>query len=512
MKREKFKTVIIFIISSIFFYLFVFIGMYFLEISIPKQWHEFSEQLFLILATIPMILFASTQYLRLKEEASLVRGTTQIQEMVVREASLTEVLNGLARLVEMHVEGMLCSFYISESEGQRLIYGAAPSFPKDYIDKLGEIPIGPNEGSCGTAAYRKEGVIVSDIQTDPLWDKYREIALPAGFRACWSMPILSNCESVVGTFALYYHRPKMPTPKQIKLLERFTSLAGIIIEHYLRGDKLRLFNQSTISPTMEKELGGALRDHEFELHYQPRLDILSGRIASMEALIRWNHPEKGQIAPDQFIPVAEETGLIVTMGKWVLYTACEQVKAWHQKGYHGLGVSVNISTKQLQSSDFLATVSNALFRTRLDGRYLELEITESSLMEDVRSVAFTLKKLKDMGIKIAVDDFGTGYSSLKYLQHLPVDALKIDKSFMQAITNDSGKAIPRSIIQLAQAMQMEVVAEGVETKEQETFCYENKCNQIQGYYLSRPLPHGEVPAFIDQWRSKRLLPFEFVSR
>ncbi|HJV45818.1 MAG TPA: EAL domain-containing protein, partial [Bacillota bacterium] len=249
---------------------------------------------------------------------------------------------------------------------------------------------------------------------------------------------------------------------------------------------------------IEHELRKALLNEEFELHYQPRVDLETGLVTSVEALIRWNHPVRGRVSPDQFIPVAEETGLIVPLGKWVMKTACQQAKVWQRDCDIPLSVSVNLSTLQLQSHKLQETVREALAESGLAGKYLELEITESSLMQDITSVIRILNDLKEFGISISVDDFGTGYSSLKYLQLLPVDALKIDKSFIQAIESESSTAIPRSIIQLAHALNMKVVAEGVETKEQLTFCNDNGCDEIQGYFISKPLSVQEMNKYLQK--------------
>ncbi|MCR8633294.1 putative bifunctional diguanylate cyclase/phosphodiesterase [Paenibacillus radicis (ex Xue et al. 2023)] len=239
--------------------------------------------------------------------------------------------------------------------------------------------------------------------------------------------------------------------------------------------------------TMENELRKALLQNELILHYQPQMDIVSGNIVGFEALIRWRHPERGMVSPMDFIPFAEESGLIVPIGEWVLREACRQNKLWQNLGYPHLPVSVNISTRQFLQPNLCAQVAEVLESTGLDPSYLELEITESSTM-DVDYAIGVLLELKELGIKISIDDFGTGYSSLSYLKRFPIDKLKIDQSFVRDIMTDpNDAAIVASIIAMTRHMNLKVIAEGVETEEQLGFLHLNNCNEIQGYFFSRPL-------------------------
>ncbi|NOU92236.1 EAL domain-containing protein [Paenibacillus sp. LMG 31456] len=244
--------------------------------------------------------------------------------------------------------------------------------------------------------------------------------------------------------------------------------------------------------TMENELRKAILQNELILHYQPQMDIISGNIVGFEALIRWSHPEKGMISPMDFIPFAEESGLIVPIGEWVLQEACRQNKLWQEQGYPHMTVSVNISTRQFLQPNLCAQVADVLKSTGLDSSYLELEITESSTM-DVDYAIGVLLELKELGIKISIDDFGTGYSSLSYLKRFPIDKLKIDQSFVRDIMTDpNDAAIVASIIAMTRHMNLKVIAEGVETEEQLGFLHLNNCNEIQGYFFSRPLPAEQL--------------------
>ena len=238
---------------------------------------------------------------------------------------------------------------------------------------------------------------------------------------------------------------------------------------------------------MENDLRRALDRDEFMLHYQPKIDTNTRKVVGMEALVRWNHPEKGLVPPFDFIPLAEETGLIVPMGEWILRTACAQCKVWHDEGYP-LHLAVNLSPRQFQQKDLTGAINGIISETGFDPAYLDLEVTESSLMDNAESAVAVLRELRKTGIKISIDDFGTGYSSLGYLKQLPIDVLKIDKSFVSDVTNNpDDAALVMTIIALAHNLRLKVVAEGVETEEQLRFLHLMKCDEWQGYLYSKPV-------------------------
>jgi EAL domain-containing protein (putative c-di-GMP-specific phosphodiesterase class I) len=228
---------------------------------------------------------------------------------------------------------------------------------------------------------------------------------------------------------------------------------------------------------------------EFELHYQPRVELSTGRITSVEALIRWRRAGHGLVAPARFIPLAEETGLIVPIGEWVLRTACEQMKTWRDGGCLNMRIAVNLSPGQFRQPAIAETIAAILEDTGLDSRYLELEITESIAMHDVQVTQRVLEQLSAIGISHAIDDFGTGYSSLAYLKRFPIDYLKIDQSFVEGVPGDVDDAnIVRAIIALGKSLELVVIAEGVETEEQRAFLHAHGCDEIQGFLLCRPQP------------------------
>lgn len=245
---------------------------------------------------------------------------------------------------------------------------------------------------------------------------------------------------------------------------------------------------------LENSLHKALEREELLLHYQPQVHLSTGQIFGLEALVRWQHQDLGLVSPTQFIPIAEETGLIVPLGEWALKTACAQAKAWHDEGHPELAVSVNLSARQLRNpANLLETIKRVLQDTGLDSLCLELELTEGMIIQNAESTITTLNALRALGVKLCIDDFGTGYSSLNYLKRLPFDTLKIDQSFVQdSTTSSDGALIVNAIIALANALKLKVIAEGVETKAQLAFLQEHGCYAIQGYVYSRPAPADEI--------------------
>jgi len=244
---------------------------------------------------------------------------------------------------------------------------------------------------------------------------------------------------------------------------------------------------------MESNLRHALERNELMVYYQPQADLFNGKIIGMEALLRWRHPEIGLITPDTFIPLAEETGLIIPIGEWVLRTVCSRLKTWMDNGLPKLRVAVNLSSRQFNQDNLAETVAEILYDTGLEPQYLELELTERIVMEDAESSVRKLGELKKLGIQFSIDDFGTGYSSLSYLKRFPIDRIKIDQSFVRNITTDSeDAAISQAIISMSHGMNLKTIAEGVETFEQQEFLRTRQCDEIQGFYFSHPLPEMEM--------------------
>jgi len=256
---------------------------------------------------------------------------------------------------------------------------------------------------------------------------------------------------------------------------------------------------------METGLRQAIERQEFILHYQPLVDLKTGWIQGVEALLRWQHPKFGLVPPLDFIPLAEENGLIIPIGEWVLKTACAQIKTWHDTGFPALQVAVNLSSQQLRDKNLIDVVKQALKEAEIDARYLDLELTESVLMQDMELAATILKELKAVGVSFSLDDFGTGYSSLSYLKRFPVDYLKIDRSFVHDINTDLfGAGLVQAIIAMAKVLNIKVIAEGVETYEQLDFLRRHGCDITQGYFCSKPLPAKAFTQLLQDWDRLRV--------
>jgi diguanylate cyclase (GGDEF)-like protein/PAS domain S-box-containing protein len=680
---------------------------------------------------------------------------------------------------------------LADTAGERLYCRAAPNLPWEYTSAIDGLAIGPDVGSCGTAAYSGQLVVASDIATDPRWEAYRDLARSHGLRACWAVPIRGSSGRCLGTFAAYYREPRSPGPQELQLMETATRLASIAIEreraletverqevelrtvmdsvpamicyadtdqrfvylnqryadwlgcardavigrsvrevvdadtyqvmephiravlagnevryerrqraadgsphdfevHYIphldstgracgyfvmlndvtarkQDEELLYFlanhDQLTALPNrnlfaehltvavahaarshekvavlfvdldrfknvndtlghstgdvllqrvaerfraclrdsdvvarlggdeytvllrpvrdtqdaancaqklidalaepvevnghelfvtcsigislypddaqdaqallknadmamyrakeqgknsyqffsdeatahsfehlmLETSLRRALEREEFVLHYQPIVDLRLQRVTSMETLVRWRHPDLGMVSPAKFVPLAEDTGLIMPIGRWVLEQACRQTRALHELGFGDLHVAVNLSPRQFRQKDLALMVADILDCTGLAPRFLALEVTESSVMEHAEANIRTLHELKSMGIHLSIDDFGTGYSSLSYLKRFPIDALKVDQSFVRDIPGDQeDAAIASAVIALGHSLRLTIVAEGVETAEQLAFMRERGCHKVQGYYFSRPMPVEDLRTYLTE--------------
>lgn len=273
------------------------------------------------------------------------------------------------------------------------------------------------------------------------------------------------------------------------------------------GDTFHLYRPEMNKRSMERlnletNLRKALERNEITLYYQPLVELQTGSLYGMESLVRWNHPQLGMVSPSDFIPMAEESGLIVPIGNWVLRQACEQTRLWQRMGFNHLIISVNISVNQLQQNDFLSYIRSTLEETGLEPERLYLEITEHVAMKNVSYISDTMDALREMGVQISIDDFGTGYSSLSYLKRFPVHTLKIDQSFIRDITTDEDNAaIVTALIAMSRQLKIKSLAEGVETIEQLEFLRDQGCDEIQGYVYSRPVPPEQFEVLLKENRT-----------
>lgn len=264
-------------------------------------------------------------------------------------------------------------------------------------------------------------------------------------------------------------------------------------KYQLYTSAFRIMNADISSDlSLEADLHQAIKNNQLELYYQPKINLQTGKIYSSEALLRWNHPQLGIVSPNKIIPLAEATGLMDCIGDWVLKEACHQIKKWHQAGFEMLKVAVNLSGQQFKQSDLFHQLAQLLFELDLEPQFLELELTEQVLVENVQTNIQKLNLIKNLGVDIALDDFGTGYSSLSYLHQFPFDLLKIDRCFITKIdSNPKNAVIVKSIIEMAHQLKLKVVAEGIETQAELNFAIANQCDELQGYLFARPLPARE---------------------
>ncbi len=278
-----------------------------------------------------------------------------------------------------------------------------------------------------------------------------------------------------------------------------------IAVHYckMNGRNSKLFYTKKMDETyqetilLESDIRKALKYDEFNLHYQPKINVITGEVTGLEALIRWSHPKKGPISPATFIPIAEEMGVITQIGEWVIREACQQHYTWVNQGFDPIRIAVNVSAIELQRPDFAKKVAQIIEETKMDPNYLEIEITENSVMENTEDCIETMNTLRQMGISFSIDDFGTGYSSFGYLKKFPINYLKIDQSFIRsALTEQSSAEIVKAMIQLAHTFGLKVVAEGVEDREVLHLLQANRCDYYQGYYFSKPVPASDLESVI----------------
>jgi diguanylate cyclase (GGDEF)-like protein/PAS domain S-box-containing protein len=591
-----------------------------------------------------------------KRAEALLADQAYVLDLIARDAPLMEILNVLAKVIESEASGARCAILLLDEGRETLTVAAAPSLIDVGLHEADGLVVGPEAGASGTAAFRREPVVTTDVARDPLWHESRQTALARGIRAAWSTPIITaDGERVLGVITVYFDEPRRPGPAENGLLELAAHLADIAIERthaqaqlahqaahdaltglpnrvffldrialalartqrsrssvavlFLDLDRFKFINdslghdagdrllvalgkrlQEVVRPgdtvarfggdeftilcegiadeahalaiaervgqvvtapfplgdaevfvTMSigialasgtrvrpeslvenadaamyraKARGGSRREvfdqamrarakrrlamhsslyraverGEFRVLYQPIHCLESGRPLGAEALVRWEHPDRGLIEPGEFIALAEETGLIVPIGTQVLREACRQARSWQVSGRR-LGIKVNLSARQFSHPNLGGVVAEILAETGIDPATVYLEITETVLMEDVESTSTALAELKSLGVSLTVDDFGTGYSSLAYLKRFPVDELKVDRAFVAGLlTDQEDSAIVTAVINLAHTLGLQAVAEGVETAEQLARLRELGCDIGQGYYFGRPLP------------------------
>jgi diguanylate cyclase (GGDEF)-like protein/PAS domain S-box-containing protein len=606
-----------------------------------------------------------------KRQEQLRHRQAELLEMIAKNEPLEMILEALVLLVEGELIGISGSILLLDPEGLHLFHGAAPNIPATYSKLIDGVAIGPKVGSCGTAAWRGERVIVSDTETDPLWEDFRGVVAQFNLRSCWSTPIVTAQGNVLGTIALYSPEVREPLASELELVAVATHIAGIAIERKRSEDRIyfmahhddltglpnraflkdqmakilfqarrhkrkvtvsyidldnfkdindsaghgagddvlkelsaRMVNclrasdfvvrlggdeflvvlvhqashdvgiarrlrelqkaiarplkirgneivvtcsmgiaafpsdghtpeelfanadaamyrskrlgrntmqhyadqrdpESSLPLSEEEEFRYAIVSNQLFVDYQPQVDVASGAIIGIEALVRWAHTTQGVLLPGRFIPLAEDSGLIIPLGLFVLNEACRQNKLWQQMGLPPMTVAVNVSAKQFADPALAEHVVEALELSGLEPRWLELELTESTLMEDVPRALAVMQALKALGVRLSIDDFGTGYSSLSALKTFPFNRLKMDRSLVDALPRDETTvAIASAVISLAHELKLAVVAEGVETDEQFEFLRESHCDIAQGYRFSKAVaPEAIERLLLDECRA-----------
>lgn len=591
-----------------------------------------------------------------KRAGLLQQGQNKVLQQMANGTSLKKVLETLVLTIEYQLDGIFASVMLVDDTGTRLLAGVAPNLPEAYVALTDGIEIGPKTGSCGTAIFRRESVLVEDILKDPLWEDYREVVEPFGLRSCWSVPFFGKDKEVLGTFGLYTNSVRSPTDHELKLALEAARLAAVAVERDKDERKIRFLanhdvltglpnrqefktkleekvaeSRDTAIPvavvfvdldnfkfvndsfghaigdqvlmitaeriiavhdgthqairfggdefvlivegdtarkpdlrdfmarlkdeitktiqigdlsfhvtcsigaacfpqdaenaaqllrnadkamfeakasgrdgyqvyqhtrpersvnklTLLEEMRSGIENNEFFLEYQPQYNLVSGRIIGAEALVRWQHPALGRLMPGEFITMAEESGLIVPLGRWVTKEACRQNKEWQDAGLTPITIGVNVSARQFRDAELIADVRAALDESGLQAGYLELELTESLLIQNAEQAVELMEDFRGIGLKLAIDDFGIGYSSLVALKSFPLTRLKIDRSFISDLDYDENdRCIARAIISLGRELGLCVVAEGVETAKQQAFLASCRCEVVQGFHFGRPM-------------------------
>lgn len=601
-----------------------------------------------------------------KQSEFLRQMQTTILEAIAVGKPLQQILQMIVDIVESQANDVFCSIMFYEEEDQLLYIGYAPRLNEILEKTFDKIPVNFNNDFGEHVEYMKGLIITENIETDKHWEGYREEAISYGIRSCWSLPILSTDDSLLGIFALGHKTAKKPTKFEIEMLTSLCYLTGLaiernkfeeniqylashdvltdlanlrhfkevaadrieqakhsnvklgilfldlnefksindtfghaygdtilktiaqrikrsvtdhdivsriggdefvilighvtsdeqvidvaetilqaiknpimihnsefhvttsigisvypdhgqVIEELIRNADTAMYNvKSTGGNTskiydetmadlaleyfsLQTEFRKALKQNQFLLHYQPKVNTGTGEVIGVEALVRWNHPEKGLISPAIFIPLAEESGFIMELGVWVIQETCRQIKAWKQLGSFDIRVAVNVSVRQFIQQDVVKLVKDTLRKEGLPPNCLEIEITESVFIKHENIIQDAIANLQEIGIRVSIDDFGTGYASLSYLKQFRANTIKIDRSFIRSLPKmKDDAAIVSTVITLARKLNMDVVAEGVETKEQAEFLLRKGCSDVQGFYYSKPLPPEQLLEFLSQ--------------
>lgn len=441
---------------------------------------------------------------RILTAEEFVEGYQFITQYISEGVPLKFVLVQALKFLEEKMEDTYCAIMILDDDATKFVDCVSYSLQSELLKKLKEMPIEDGFGTCGAAVVRKELVVTEDIDQDPNWDLHRDIIAPYGIKSCWSIPIFApNNKKVLATFALYSRKNLAPTEKEIETIVAYNNLISLVISSYRQTevDPVILDNAFPLVDSRDftrnryrgnnefiKSIELGIQRGEFVPYYQPIIFGFNDQLYGVEALARWIHPDEGIISPYYFIGAAERHGLIQQLDDAILYRAMKDMKELTDETGLSLVLSVNVSAQNISSDDFISRIECLLKKTGFCAENLALEITETSLIENLNGVATTITHLKNLGVRISIDDFGTNYASLNYLKHLPVDSIKLDQTFVHDIEeNQIDQRICKTIIQLGKDLNLDVVAEGIEQQEHLDIIQNYGCEIYQGYLFSKPL-------------------------
>ncbi|WP_188207723.1 sensor domain-containing phosphodiesterase [Alkalibacillus aidingensis] len=445
-----------------------------------------------------------------------VEGYQYIIEYMSDGVPLKDVLIKALKYFEQVFEDTQCTIMLSNEYEKVFTGGVTHSLPMEMIQPFLDIELYDGMGTCGTALIRKETVITQDINKDRKWDSYRHMIKPYGLKSCWSVPIFDpEAEQVIAVFAMYSYKSKTPTEKELDTVNAYKELIGLIISNYMKVKQSRVelgdayrdpFDKSQLPMSMSARekykfmIRRGLEERQLRPNYQPIITH-DMEIYGFEVLIRWPHPEEGMIPPNKFIPFAEQEGFIDEIDRYVCEYACREVKQLMEDKNCSFVLTINVSARHITKSNFIANLKTILDKTNFPPHLLALEITETSLMINLKDAANVIEEIRSLNAQVWVDDFGTTYSSLNYLRHLPIDVIKLDGSFIKEINKVSvDQRICQTIINLATELNLKVVAEGVETEEQCGVLAQFGCQFFQGYYFEKPMNLDDFHEYIEKVR------------
>ncbi|GAA0466408.1 sensor domain-containing phosphodiesterase [Alkalibacillus silvisoli] len=441
-----------------------------------------------------------------------VEGYQYITEYICDGVPLKDVLEKALKFFEKRFESTKGTILLLDETGSHFTGGVTHSLPKELCDYYTGIELYDGMGTCGTAVSRQEMVITSNIKDDEKWDQFRHAVNDLGLKSCWSIPIYTpETNQIAGVFAMYSKHIKEPEEDELETVRSFKELISLIISNYNKTN-----NQSHVSLNdAYKDLGKVewpvtlsdrekymfmirrgIEEGQIRPHYQPIMNG-DGEVYGFEVLVRWPHPEQGTIPPNKFIPFAEEEGFVDEIDRYVCEYACHEMKQLMDQLGQKFILTVNVSAKHITKGHYIKELKETLEKTSFPPELLAIEVTETSLVVNLKEAAYVINDVRNLGAQVWIDDFGTVYSSLNYLRHLPLDVIKLDGSFIRNIQdNKVDRTICSTIIQLAHELNLKVVAEGIEEGCQLKELKQLNCELFQGYHFHKPLGIEELRHYI----------------